>query len=29
MEFDLGGSEFHRERIIRELEQQVPLFRRI
>jgi alkylation response protein AidB-like acyl-CoA dehydrogenase len=26
MEFDLGGSEFHRERIIRELEQQVPLF---
>jgi len=29
MEFDLGGSEFHRERIIRELEQQVPLFRQI
>jgi alkylation response protein AidB-like acyl-CoA dehydrogenase len=29
MEFDLGGSEFHRERIVRELEQQVPLFRRI
>jgi alkylation response protein AidB-like acyl-CoA dehydrogenase len=29
MEFDLGGSEFHRERIIRELEQQVPLFRRV
>ncbi|MCG6908951.1 MAG: acyl-CoA/acyl-ACP dehydrogenase [Deltaproteobacteria bacterium] len=24
MEFDLGGSEFHRERIMRELEQQVP-----
>ena len=29
MEFDLGGSEFHRERIIRELEQQAPLFRRV
>ena len=29
MEFDLGASEFHRERIVRELEQQVPLFRRI
>ena len=26
MEFELGGSEFHRERIIKELEQQVPLF---
>lgn len=26
MEFDLGGSEFHRERIIRELERQVPPF---
>jgi len=25
-EFDLGGSEFHRERIVRELEHQVPLF---
>lgn len=29
MEFDLGGSEFHRERIIREMEQQVPLFLRV
>ncbi len=29
MEFDLGSSEFHRERIVRELEQQVPLFQRI
>lgn len=29
MEFDLGGSEFHRERIIRELEKQEPLFMRI
>ena len=26
MEFDLGASEFHRERIIRELENQTPLF---
>lgn len=26
MEFDLGGSEFHRERITRQLEQQVPPF---
>ena len=26
MEFDLGGSEFHRERIARELEQQQPIF---
>ena len=26
MEFDLGGSEFHRERIAQELEKQEPLF---
>ena len=26
MEFDLGGSEFHRERVMRELEHQVPDF---
>ena len=26
MEFDLGGSEFHRERVMRELEQRVPDF---
>lgn len=26
MEFDLGGSAFHRERIIAELEEQVPLY---
>lgn len=26
MEFDLGGSAFHRERIVSELEKQVPLF---
>lgn len=26
MEFDLGGSEFHRERIVCELENQTPLF---
>lgn len=25
-EFDLGGSEFHRERIIKELERQVPIY---
>ncbi|RJR40602.1 MAG: hypothetical protein C4576_20160 [Desulfobacteraceae bacterium] len=29
MEFDLGGSEFHRERLMKELEQEKPIFLKV